>query len=67
MQATEKGLQLAERLRLPEGDELVSRLEQSKAPQQQDESAVLAAPQLATHGMPPAGVFCPGLLSPAHP
>jgi hypothetical protein len=32
MQATEKGLQLAERMRLPEGDELVSRLEQSKAP-----------------------------------
>ena len=30
LQATEKGLQLAERMRLPEGDELVARLEQSK-------------------------------------
>tara|TARA_B100000795_G_scaffold169872_1_gene128032 strand:+ start:780 stop:923 length:144 start_codon:yes stop_codon:yes gene_type:complete len=32
VQATEKGLQLAERMQLPDGDELVSRLEQSKAP-----------------------------------
>ena len=30
LQATEKALQLASRMRLPDGDELVARLEQSK-------------------------------------
>ena len=49
LQATEKGLQLAGRMRLPDGDELVSRLEQSKAPAAATRKRRLGGTKAASH------------------